>query len=49
VVPVPQFDIPVVIDLCGCPHRWIYVDAATMPRVLVVALIGVMTLVFFVV
>jgi hypothetical protein len=24
--------IPGLINLCGCPHRWIYADTATMPR-----------------
>jgi hypothetical protein len=31
-----DLDVAELVDLCGCPHRWIYADAATMPRVSVV-------------
>jgi diadenosine tetraphosphatase ApaH/serine/threonine PP2A family protein phosphatase len=40
---------PDFVDLCGHPHRLIYADPATMPRVLVAVLVGVVALVFFVV
>jgi len=25
-------ELPELINLCGCPHRWTYADTATMPR-----------------
>ena len=40
---------PYVINLCGYPHRSIYADPATMPRVPVLGTrAGVMTVAFFV-
>jgi hypothetical protein len=28
-----ELEVAELVDLCGCPHRSIYADTATMPRV----------------